>query len=141
MSTWNKSYSRDIEAALHTIWEVLADTSTWKEWNAGVKSIQIDVDFSTGTSFAMELPGGDIIQSKLVSVVEKEHFIDESRLGETVIQVEHRIESISENKSRVIYVVSVQGPESQAIGEAVSEDFPSVIESLGKYIAQKTRLN
>jgi len=96
----------------------------------------MDGNFATGTHFAMELPDGVIIQSKLISVVEKQHFIDESRLGETVIQVEHRIDSIGKKKSRVIYAVSVQGPESQVIGEAVSEDFPSVIESLDKYITQ-----
>lgn len=136
MNNWSKSYSRDIDATPHAIWEVLADTATWSLWNAGVKSIQIDGDFVTGTHFAMELPDGDIIESKLLSVVERQHFIDESRLGETVVQVEHRIEALTDNKSRVIYAVSVQGPGSQAIGEAVSEDFPSVIESLGKFIAR-----
>ncbi|MFT4192487.1 MAG: SRPBCC family protein [Comamonas sp.] len=135
MNNWSKSYGRDIEATPHAIWAVLADTSTWNLWNAGVKSIQIDGDFVAGTHFTMELPDGDVIKSKLISVVERQHFIDESRLGETVVQVEHRIEVLRENKSRVTYTIRVQGPESQVIGEAVSEDFPLVIEGLGQFIA------
>ncbi|TDR33074.1 hypothetical protein DFR44_101124 [Hydromonas duriensis] len=137
MSAWSKSYSHDIEAESSVVWSVLIDTATWKDWNAGVKSIQIEGDFIAGTHFAMELPDGDIIHSKLVSVVAQQRFTDESKLGETIIQVEHRIEPIAENKTRVIYAIDVRGPESQVIGEAVSEDFPSVMENLGKYIAHK----
>ena len=137
MNTWNKSYTRNIEVLPDVIWDVLADTAHWKEWNAGVKSIQIDGDFVTGTRFVMELPDGMMIHSQLISVIAPEHFIDESKLDDTIIQVEHRIEPVGKTTSRVTYAIGVQGANAQVIGEAVSEDFPSVLECLDKYITQK----
>ena len=137
MTTWNTSYSRDIDAPSHAIWAVLADTSTWTAWNDGVKSIQIEGPFASGTHFAMALPDGEIINSQLTSVVPGQHFVDETRLGDIVVRVTHRIEAVSGRLSRVTYAVDVQGPDAQAVGEAVSGDFPAVLEKLEVYVAQR----
>lgn len=137
MTTWNTSYSRDIDATPHAIWTVLSDTATWTAWNDGVTSIQIEGPFASGTHFAMALPDGEIINSQLTSVVPEQHFVDETRLGEIVVRVTHRIEAISERLCRVTYAVEVQGPDAQAVGEAVSGDFPAVLEKLEVYVAQQ----
>lgn len=136
MTTWSKSYHQEINATTHAIWAVLSDTSTWKQWNAGVKSIELQGDFASGSTFVMEFPDGSNIKSTLISVVAGEHFTDESKLGETSIRVEHRIQALSKDNSRLTYTIHVQGVEPEGLGEAISADFPAVMNGLANYLAQ-----
>ncbi|HEX8047762.1 SRPBCC family protein [Rhizobium sp.] len=137
-ASWSKSYSCDVDASQQAIWQALADAPNWKLWNPGVKSVQLDGNFAKGTWFSMELPDGEIIRSKLIDVSAPQRFIDETWVGETRIQVEHSIEATAEDQCRVIYAVSSQGPDAQAIGEAVSADFPDVLARLAKYVNDRT---
>ncbi|CAN7504049.1 SRPBCC family protein [Rhizobium rhizogenes] len=137
-ASWSKSYSCDVNASRQAIWQALADAGRWKLWNSGVKSVQLDGSFATGTWFSMELPDGDIIRSKLVDVSAPQRFIDETLVGETLIQVEHSIEAMANDQCRVIYAVNSQGPDAQVIGKAVSADFPDVLARLAKYVGERT---
>jgi len=137
MTTWHTAYTRDIGAAPDAIWAVLADTSAWHLWNDGVESIRLDGAFATGSRFAMEMPDGDVLESTLTSVVPGQQFVDETRLGEIVVRVAHRIEAVSAGTSRVTYAVDVDGPDAQAVGEAVSGDFPAVLAQLEAYVLQR----
>ena len=139
MTAWSTCCTHDFDAPVTSIWSVLADTSTWKDWNPGVKSIRIDGPFASGTGFAMELPDGTVIDSTLVSVVAPQTFTDQSCFGETLIQVEHHVEALTGQKSRVTYALRAQGPDAQVIGEAASEYFPSVLQGLADYLARKTQ--
>lgn len=133
-NSWTKSFTRVIATTSANLWSALADTSNWKLWNAGLKEIQMKGAFAAGTRFEMELPDGEIVESELISVVDQEHFIDQTRVGDTIVQVDHRIERLGDHQCRVIYAVSADGPDAQAIGEAVSEDFPTVLESLERHL-------
>ncbi len=137
-ASWSKSYSCDVHATRQTIWRALSDVPNWTLWNPGVKSVQMDGNFATGTWFSMELPDGDVIRSKLIDVSAPQHFIDETWVGETLIEVEHSIEVMADDQYRVIYAVNSQGPDAQAIGEAVSADFPDVLARLAKYVNERT---
>lgn len=135
--TWSKSYSHDIHTTPQVIWQALANAAHWNLWNPGVKSIQMEGNFTTGTRFSMELPDGTIIPSILIEVNAPQRFIDESWVGKTRIWVEHRIEALTGDQCRVIYIANTQGPDAQAIGEAVSADFPDVLAGLAKHVSEK----
>lgn len=137
VNTWNKSYERDIDSAVDKIWQAFIDTSNWSSWNSGVKSINLEGAFQSGVWFSMELPDGFTIRSQLIDVVEQKHFIDETWIDATRVRVEHRIEALSSGHSKVVYAVSVEGPDAQSCGEGVSSDFPDVMEGLAKYLANK----
>lgn len=134
-SSWTKSYSREIGAAAQVVWATLIDIANWKSWNPGVKSIQIDGMFTTGTWFSMTLPDNEVIRSKLVEVSEPHRFIDETWVGETLIRVEHQIDALSANRSRVTYAIRTEGVDAHEIGEAVSADFPDVLAGLASHVA------
>ena len=137
MNTWHTAYTRDIGATPDAVWAVLADTAAWHLWNDGVKSIRLDGEFATGGRFAMEMPDGDVLESTLTSVVPGQQFVDETRLGDIVVRVAHRIDAVSAGSSRVTYAVDVDGPDAQAVGEAVSGDFPAVLEKLEAYVLRQ----
>ncbi|OOF37768.1 polyketide cyclase [Rodentibacter mrazii] len=134
---WSKSFELDVNHTPEQIWQAFVDTSNWKLWNSGVKSIKIEGPFVSGTWFSMELPEGDIIRSQLVDVSQGKHFIDETWIGDTLIRVEHRIEAVRLGLSKFIYAIRTQGSDAQFFGEGISSDFPQVMTGLAKYLANK----
>jgi uncharacterized protein YndB with AHSA1/START domain len=137
-ASWSKTYSHDIDDTAQAVWQALTDAANWRRWNPGVKSIQMEGSFATGTWFAMELPDGEVIRSKLIDVRALQRFIDETWVGETVVRVEHRVEALQGNRCRVVYAVNAEGADAQAIGDAVSADFPDVLAGLAKYLGERT---
>ncbi|MGJ7469404.1 SRPBCC family protein [Kosakonia cowanii] len=139
-NVWNHAYTLTIDSSPEAIWQAFTDTANWKRWNPGVKAIHAEGPFVTGSWFTMELPDGDSIRSQLVDVCDGKYFIDETWVDQTRVVVEHRIEPLSSDQSRVVYAISTEGPDAQAFGEGISADFPEVIAGLAKYLAE-TGLN
>ncbi|MCX9020929.1 SRPBCC family protein [Citrobacter portucalensis] len=135
---WKKSFERDIRDTPQKIWNAFVDISRWGLWNPGVKSIHMEGDFVPGVWFSMELPEGNIIRSQLIEVSEGKYFTDETRVGETMVRVQHYIEPLHSGLSRVIYIINTQGSDAQAFGEGVSADFPDVLAGLEKYLTEQT---
>ncbi|MFU0879844.1 hypothetical protein ACM26M_01180 [Kluyvera cryocrescens] len=100
-NVWSKSFELDVCCTPEKIWHAFIDTANWKQWNPGVKSLQIEGPFLTGTWFAMALPEGDIIRSQLSEVSTEKCFIDKTWVGETLVSVEHRIEADGYSGRRV----------------------------------------
>lgn len=134
---WNKSYEHPIPATPDKIWQAFIDTSSWKHWNPGVKSIALEGAFQAGTWFSMALPDGEMIRSRLIDVAAKQHFTDETLIGETRVRVEHRIEASGPGQCQLIYAIRTQGPDAQALGEGISADFPDVMAGLAHYLAEQ----
>lgn len=80
----------------------------------------------------MKPPGQDALRSKLIEVRENACFVDETRVGDLVIAVAHRIESSGAGRTRIVYAVDACGPEAAEIGPAVASDFPEVLANLVK---------
>ncbi|MDA9491579.1 hypothetical protein [Bradyrhizobium sp. CCBAU 11361] len=108
-NTWRSEYAIETSATPETIWSIFRDVPAWKNWNAGIEQINIDGPFATGTCF-----------------------VDETRVGDLVILVAHRIEPLGPARTRIVYAVDARGPQAAEIGPAVSADFPEVLASLSK---------
>ncbi|MCP3378901.1 MULTISPECIES: SRPBCC family protein [unclassified Bradyrhizobium] len=137
MDAWRTEYAIETSATPETIWSIFCDVPGWKNWNAGIEQIDIDGPFAAGTWFTMKPPGEEALRSQLIDVRENVHFVDETRVGDLVIKVAHRIEPLGSARTRIIYAVDAQGPEASDIGPAVSADFPEVLASLAKLAEQK----
>jgi len=134
---WSRSYCQEITANPEKVWAVLADVSTWKEWNAGVRAIEIEGPFFTGVWFTMVLPDNEVIRSQLIDVSAPLRFVDATWIGETVVQVTHSIEPLPMGRCRVTFTANAEGPEAQDIGDGASADFPEVLASLAKYLEKR----
>jgi Polyketide cyclase / dehydrase and lipid transport len=129
-NTWTHSFSIDTPVTSDAIWNLLSDMSLWHEWNAGVKSVRADGPFQKGTWFSMTLPDGETIRTQLVEVVGRSRFVDETRVGDTVVRVDHQVQDLGNGMRRVTYAIEATGPGAAEIGQAVSADFPEVLASL-----------
>lgn len=129
---WRHEYAIETSATAGTIWSIFRDVPGWKTWNAGIEQIDIDGPFAAGTWFTMKPPGEEALRSQLIEVRENACFIDETRVGDLVIKVAHRIESLGAGRTRIVYAVDARGPQASEIGPAVASDFPDVLASLAK---------
>jgi hypothetical protein len=145
-NVWQGEYAVETSATAETIWSIFRDVPGWKTWNAGIEQIEIDGPFAAGTWFTMTPPGEEALRSQLIDVRENACFIDETRVGDLVIKVAHRIESIADSdvdslgpaRTRIVYAVDAQGPQASEIGPAVASDFPEVLASLAKLAETKS---
>lgn len=136
---WRSEYAIETSAAADTIWSIFRDVAAWKNWNAGIEQIDIDGPFATGTWFTMKPPGEEALRSQLIDVRESECFVDETQVGDLVIKVAHRIESLAPARTRIVYAVDAKGPQAAEIGPVVASDFPEVLASLAKLAEAKDR--
>jgi hypothetical protein len=127
---WCSEYSAETSASPEVIWRIFSDVPGWKQWNAGIEQIEIRGAFAVGTEFTMTPPGQEPLLTRLIEVRENESFVDETRLGELVVIVAHRLERVTSTRTRVTYAVEAIGPGCGDIGLAVSSDFPEVLKSL-----------
>ena len=130
---WHKEYSIETRASAEVLWSLFRDVSGWKHWNAGIESIELDGPFADGTWFTMKPPGQEALRSQLVEVRQNEGFVDETRMGDLVIQVAHRIQRIGPGRTRVVYSVEASGTDAPEIGAAISSDFPEVLAALAAH--------
>ena len=135
---WRHEYAVETSATPETIWGIFRDVPGWKNWNAGIEQIEIDGPFTAGTWFTMKPPGDDALRSQLIDVRENLCFVDETRVGDLVIKVAHRIEPLGSARTRIVYAVDARGPQASEIGPAVASDFSEVLASLAKLAETKS---
>ena len=131
-NVWRNEYAIETSATPETIWGIFRDVPAWKNWNAGIEQIDIDGPFADGTWFTMKPPGEEALRSQLIEVRENACFVDETRVGDLVVRVSHRIETIGPARTRIVYAVDARGPQASEIGPAAASDFPDVLASLAK---------
>jgi uncharacterized protein YndB with AHSA1/START domain len=131
---WTRDYARDIDAAPDLVWRALSDLAGWPSWNPGVRAIALDGPFASGTGFSMTLPDGLAIRSRLQEVAPPRRFVDETRIEDTVVRVDHRIEAAGPRRCRVTFAVEAEGPQAAAMGEGASADFPEVLAGLARFV-------
>src|SRR4051812_34146488 len=127
---WQTEHSIQTKADPERIWGIFRDVPGWKRWNAGIEQIELEGPFATGTWFSMTPPGQDALRTQLIDVRDGERFVDETRVGELVVTVTHRIERVASNLTRVVYAVEANGPGAEEIGPMIAADFPEVLAAL-----------
>lgn len=129
-SAWQTQFSIETAASPEAVWALFRDVQGWPRWNAGIETIALEGPFAAGTGFVMKPPGQDAFRSVLTEVRENECFVDETRIGDLVIAVAHRIEPLSGSRTRITYSVDARGSEAAEIGPMISADFPDVLAAL-----------
>jgi hypothetical protein len=130
--TWSAQHSIEATATPEVLWGIFRDVPAWKAWNAGIERIELEGPFAEGTWFTMTPTGQDPLRSRLLEVRENERFVDETRVGDLVVTVAHRIEPLAPGRTRVTYAIEAKGPGAAEIGPMVSADFPEVLASLAE---------
>ena len=133
---WEYEYSVDTAVAPDTVWRYWSDPTAWPQWNDGIERIQIDGPFTVGTTLQMTPPGENPITLRLVDIVPGELFTDEMDAGDFVVRTVHRLEPMTDARTRIVYRTEITGPAAGQIGPelgpAITADFPEVLAALVK---------
>ena len=133
---WTHEESIETSATPARVWELFADVARWKDWNAGIETIEIHGPFEAGTSFTMQPPGQDALTSTLIEVKPNQSFTDETLVDKTRVLVSHKLVWLSEGRTKIIYGTEITGPGAEEFGQMVTSDFPEVLAAL-KRLAEK----
>ncbi len=133
---WTHEEAIETSATPAQVWKLFADVARWKDWNAGIESIEIHGPFEPGTTFTMQPPGQDAIHSTLLEVRPNESFTDETVVDGTRVLVSHRLVPLASGKTRIIYSTTITGPGAAQLGPMITSDFADVLASL-KRLAER----
>jgi hypothetical protein len=82
----------------------------------------------------MTPPGDEPVELRIAETVEPELFVDEADGGDFVVRTTHRVETVGDQSSRIIYRMEITGPAAETvgpeIGPEISGDFPEVLAAL-----------
>jgi len=129
-SAWHIDHTIETPLAPERLWPFFANVAGWKDWNPGVEESALEGPFASGTWFSMKPPGQDALRSQLLEVRAGDSFVDQTRVGDLVVTVAHRIERLPSGSTRITYSVEAVGPEAGEIGPMIAADFPDVLASL-----------
>jgi uncharacterized protein YndB with AHSA1/START domain len=134
---WTHEESIETSATPARVWKFFADVAQWKNWNAGIETIQIHGPFKAGTTFTMRPPGQDAINSTLIEVKPNESFTDETLVDETRVVVSHKLQPLASGNTKIIYSTEITGPGAEELGPMITSDFPDVLASLKRLAEQR----
>lgn len=134
---WIHEDSIETSASPAHVWEFFSNVAGWKDWNAGIESIEIHGPFEKGTSFTMQPPGEDTFTSTLIEVKPGENFTDETVVEETRIVVSHELAALPSGQTKIIYRTEITGPGADQFGPMVTSDFPDVLAALKRLAEQR----
>jgi uncharacterized protein YndB with AHSA1/START domain len=134
---WTHEESIETSATPARVWKFFADVAQWKNWNAGIETIQIHGPFKAGTTFTMRPPGQDAINSTLIEVKPNENFTDETLVDETRVVVSHKLQPLASGNTKIIYSTEITGPGAEELGPMITSDFPDVLASLKRLAEQR----
>jgi hypothetical protein len=133
---WEYEYGLETTAAPEAIWRLWADVARWGDWNSDLERIEIHGPFAVGTEISMVPSGQDEIRLRVAELVDNQLFVDEADLGDIVVRTEHRLESVRDGVTRVVYRTEITGPAAGQVGPelgpAITADFPETIAALVK---------
>jgi len=127
---WTHEDNIETSAPAERVWDLFANVERWKEWNAGIESIELHGPFAEGTTFTMRPPGQGALTSTLIEVRPNESFTDETVVDETRVLVSHRLVELPSGNTNIIYSTQITGPGAAEIGPMVTLDFPEVLAAL-----------
>ena len=74
------------------------------------------------------------VELRIAEAIEPEPFVDEADGGAFVVRTTHRVEKVSDERSRITYRMEITGPAAETvgpeIGPEISGDFPQVLATL-----------
>ena len=135
-SAWHVDHSIETSVAPERVWPLFANVAGWSRWNPGVEESALEGPFAAGTWFTMKPPGQETLRSQLIGVQAGESFVDQTRVGDLVVTVSHRLERLPAGSTRITYALEAAGPEASEIGPMIAADFPEVLASLVAHAGQ-----
>jgi hypothetical protein len=114
----------------HAVWTLWADPATWPSWDPSVVAVALDGPFDAGTTGTMTLAGPVDVPLVLGVVEPGRRYLDELRLGDLVIRIDHVVEPQDAGGSAITVTTTVEGPGADDVGPMVTAEAPLALAAL-----------
>jgi hypothetical protein len=131
---WSTEHGVETTASREDVWRAWADVPRWPDWNADLERAELAGPFAVGSRITMTSQDGEPIELTLADALEPALFVDEARLGETVVRTIHRVEPAAGDRRRITYRMEISGSDGETLGPMISGDFPDVLAALVRYL-------
>ena len=129
--SWQQHFSIETSATAEAIWNLFRDRPRMEELECRDRVDRVGRsvrDRLTVVHDEASRPG--CISLPALDVRGNECFVDETRIGDLVVKVEHRIQSLGALRTQVIYALTATGPGAAELAPAIASDFPEVLAQL-----------
>src|SRR5512132_2781389 len=99
-AAYSYSHSVDADVSASAIWSLYEDVDTWPSWDAEAEWVTRDGPLAAGSRGEMRFRGQDPLPYRLTKVEPLREFVDETPVGELVVRVSHRLESLHSGRLR-----------------------------------------
>ena len=131
-SSYTYTHSVETDVRPDAIWALYEDVTTWPSWDSQAERVIRDGPFRAGTTGTMKFAGQEPLAYRLKKVEPLHEFVDETPVGPLVVRVSHRLEPLTDGRTRLTYSAEIDGPEDEAqqVGPMITGDFPETMASL-----------
>lgn len=134
---WTVEHQAATRASAAAIWAAWADVARWRDWNPDVQRAELAGPFADGSTIAMTLGDGTVIDLTLVDVAPASRFVDVADIDGLQVRTVHLVKPEASGGSRVTYQLQITGENAEQvgpeIGPQISGDFPETIAGLIGY--------
>lgn len=111
------------------VWRLWSDVASWPQWDPPVEAVDLAGPFAAGAAGTLTLAGGIAAPVVLTVVEPGARYVDELRLGELVITIDHRVVEHPDG-ALVAVATTIEGPGADDVGPMVTADAPRALEAL-----------
>lgn len=118
-------------------------TSTWQEWDDGVKSVSLSGPFQAGTTGTLTPSSGPKARITLSEVVEDRGFTTVTRLPGATMTFVHTLEDTHDGRTGITHTLTISGPMTFlfaiVVGRAIARDLPRTVQTLAAATASSEK--
>jgi uncharacterized protein YndB with AHSA1/START domain len=121
---WEYEHSVQTTASPEALWRHWSDLRSWPQWNTGIERIETDGPFAVGTTFTMTSRDEDTVRMRLVEIAPGELFTDEMDAGDFVVRTVHRLEPVTDVRTRIVYRTEITDRQPARLGQSSALRLP-----------------
>jgi hypothetical protein len=124
MRSWDYAPSVESPASVETIWQLYADVQTWPDWRVGIKHVELEGPFKSGTFGWLTPTDQPPMGIHIVEAKENEGYISETELARNVtLRLEHYLTPLPRGGTRVTHRATIPRASLDTFGLNFSPEF------------------
>jgi hypothetical protein len=140
MSETTYQHSVDTSAPAGTVWQLYRDVAGWPSWNSGVQQVELDGEFTTGTTGRLTPPGAGPLPFRIVAAHEDAGYTSETEIADTVtLRSTSSLVPLPDGGTRITLRSELIGPAAayfaESFGPALATGVPSTVRELARRAA------
>ena len=137
---WTTEHTAEPEATPEAVWAAIEDLHRGTMNSPTSDRFELHGPFEVGTELSVTPQGQGTFRSRIIELVPREVYADETAFGDITLLFRHTLEAI-DGGTRVTHRLEISGPTSDQVGPElgaqISEDFPEAMQALFAWAGER----